>query len=119
MDGYTVCSFEMNGTKNFLVLDVVVDVEKSKALLQAFREDESCMPFTLFFAAGLSDQDLLNEAFIDGVNHVKQIEGWGGDERDEDLGTLLANPSVLGIIRENCRSGILAANIEMLLNPDA
>lgn len=119
MDGYTVCSFEMNGAKNYLVLDVVVDAEKSQALLQAFKEDGSCLPFPLFFTAKLSEQDLLNEAFIDGVNYVKQIEGWGGEGRNEDLGALLVNPFVLGFIRKNCRSGILAADIEKLLNSNA
>jgi hypothetical protein len=119
MDGYTVCSFEKNGIKNYLVLDVVVDVEKSQALLQAFTEDGSCMPFPLFLKENPSEQDLLNAAFIDGVNYVKQIEGWREEGRNEDLGALLANPLFLGFIESNCRSGILAANINKLLNSNA
>ncbi|MBC3911605.1 hypothetical protein [Undibacterium umbellatum] len=119
MNGYTVCSFEKNGTKNYLVLDVVVDVEQSQALLHAFNGDGSCTPFPLSFTAKFSAQDLLNEAFKDGINHVKNIEGWSGEGRSEDLRALLANPSVLVFIRDNCKSAILAADIEKLSNPNA
>lgn len=118
MNGYTVCSFKKNGKKEYLILDVTIDVEGNKALLQGFVSDGSCFPVPLFFTAELSEAEMLNTAFNDGVRYIKEIEGWGEDGHDEELSALLSNPRLLHAIRSDCRSKILACNIDELLAKD-
>lgn len=114
MNGYKVCSFKKNGTKEYLVLDVITDVEKSQAQLQGFKSDGSCLPFPLFFTVKFSEEGLLKEAFLDGTNYVKEVEEWRGTECEESLETLASGPSILGFIRAHCRSEKLASDIDKL-----
>lgn len=119
MNDYKVCSFESNGTRVYLVLDVVADVEKQQAQLQGFISDGSCLPFPLFFAVKFSAEELLNEAFLDGTNNVKEIEGWQGEERKETLDSIASNVFLMGFIREHCKSDKLAKDIDLLLRENA
>lgn len=115
MNSYTVCSFKVNNEKRYLVLDVVVDIKNKKALLQAFMDDGSCLPFPLFFTAQLPEAELLKEAFVDGVNHVKMIEGWHEEGSSENLNELIKFPHLLHSIKAHCKSEILASDIEKTL----
>lgn len=105
-----------NGTKEYLVLDVITDVEKSEAQLRGFKSDGSCLPFPLFFTVKFSEEDLLKEAFLDGTNYVKEVEGWQGTECQESLETLASNPFILKTIKVHCRSEKLASDIDKLLS---
>lgn len=115
VNGYTVFSVEIKGSKKYLVLDVLVDEKKNQAKFQAFKDDGSCFVFFLMFSKKFSEQDLLSEACIDGVNYVKEVEGWCEECCDESLDALLPNLYLLNFIRVNCKSEVLAKNIEKLL----
>ena len=116
MNGYKVCSFKKNGVKEYLILDVITDVENRQAQLQGFKSDGTCLPFPLFFTVDFSEEDLLKEAFLDGTNYVQEVEGWQGTECVESLDALISNPSILGFIKANCKSENLASDIDKLLN---
>lgn len=115
MNGYTVCSFQINGKKRYLVLDVVADIKNNKALLQAFMDDGSCYPFPLSFTVQLPEAELLKEAFADGVSHVKMIEGWQVEGSSENLAELIKFPYLLHSIKAHCKSEILASDIKNTL----
>lgn len=115
MNGYTVCSFKKNGKKEYLVLDVTIDFEGKKALLQGFTSDGICFPFPLFLDVKLSEAEMLNTAFCKGVKHMKGIEGWGEDGDREELSVLLSNPLFLHTIKLHCKSNILVCDIDELL----
>ena len=119
MNDYKVCSFESNGTRAYLVLDVVVDVEKQQAQLQGFKSDGSCLPFPLSFTVKFSAEELLNEAFLDGINYVKEIEGWQGEGRKETLDSISSNVFLMGFIKEHCNSDKLTKDIDLLLRGNA
>ncbi|MDW5419241.1 hypothetical protein R6242_21955 [Iodobacter sp. CM08] len=112
MNGYTVCSFKINSKKKYLVLEVVADIKNNKALLQAFMDDGSCYPFPLSFTVQLPEAELLKEAFVDGINHLKMIEGWQTEGSSENLAELIKFPHLLHSIKANCKSEILASDIE-------
>lgn len=115
MNGYTVCSFQVNRKKKYLVLDVVTDIKNNKAILQAFKDDGSCYPFPLLFTVQLPEAELLKEAFVDGMNHVQLVEGWQVEGSSENLAELIKFPFLLHSIKAHCKSEILASDIEKIL----
>lgn len=118
MNGYIICSFKINQQKRYLVLDVVTDIENNRAKLQAFKDDLSCHPFILSFIEPLTEAELLNKAFLDGMNQAQTVQGWLVEGSREDVTKLIECPRapfLLDFIKENCRSEILASDIENVM----
>ena len=119
MNNYKVCSFEVNGVREYLVLEVVIDAEKRKADLQGFKSKGGCSPFPLYFTPDVSEADFMKLAFLDGTNRMKGSEGWKGHEYEEKLKSLEEYKFFLDLIKMYCKSEILASDIDFLLNKNA
>jgi hypothetical protein len=112
MDGYKVCSFQGLAGKEFLVLDAIVsDNEKNQVLLQGFTSS-GCYSFPLRFTVTLPEEKLLEQALIDGTNHVKGVKNWSGEEVEEEMKSLSSELAFLSFVRGNCKSAKLSADID-------
>jgi hypothetical protein len=116
MNGYKVFSFQTEEGNRFLVLDAIVpDIKKKQVFLQGFVLNSECYPFPLHFLENFPDGKLLEEAFEDGSNHVKDIKNWSGEKIEASLELLSLKSDFLNFIRTHCKSTKLLEDIDRLV----